>query len=530
MRLCHVGAGESKVSLSSSLVGTPLDLSADDRRALEGLAHRDDRQGERARVLLEADGLSARDAAAACGVAATTVARWRNRYRELGPGGLVDRERSGRPAPATDRELLRALLIPRDEPWTTRRVAERFGVSQSVVARAWSASFAPSAEARAVVGHGGRVLLGLRVDARGSVIALGTLYESQARRPAEHRNQGSLRTLLALDQVRPRRGGEGAARFVRSLAAEPSDIVVLSSSGTARSQPDWRVVRQWGSLLAPLASAIVEPEPDQLRHVAHAAALWAASESDDAFVWSLDQGSPSPNPGRGPSMSPVDPLGPAVTAVCSALREGGGVADGAISTSALALLMGCSRDAARRCLVRLESEGLLLAGRNGASRLIVPTPDEVLEVYAARRSLGSLLVRRAASERPGLALTRRALEQFVRVGKTDQPWVVGEADLAFQDALAHDAGAPRIARMFCRLTQQLRLFIATLGLRYSYPGDASVQDDHDLLVALEAGDEMLALELWRSKMSRAVGYMVQQLPRESRSRSTGMVRYLDADL
>lgn len=504
--------------------------NADEQHTLAALAMLDDRRGERARVLIAIDGLVAADAAAAIGVAPTTLTRWCDRFREHGSRGLDDRSRSGRPRTVTEREVLLTLLEPSEVPWTTRRIAERIGVSQSVVARAWSAGFAPSPEAEAAVGRRRVSLLGLRVDGQGAILVLGESGRSTRRTGGVQQARASLRTLLVLDAVSPTIGTGGATGFVSRLTAGRSDAIVISSSARTRSMRARHVVERWGSLLGPLADGLDEPDPNQLHELAKAAARWSASGDIVAFEWSAKSHMSRSRSDSALAMTRADPLEPSVTAVCSALVLGGGLGDGRLATGDLATLMGCSRDTARRALARLVAEGLLLPGGAKASRLIVPTSDEVLEVYAARRALGALLVRRAASEGPALDRTRDALEEFLRISATGEPWLVGEADLAFQDALAHDAGAPRIARLFGRLTQQLRLFIATLGLRYSYPSHDSTRDARDLLAAVAARNEQLALEIWRAKMSRAVGYMVHQLPPAGQARSTGIVRYLDANL
>ena len=106
------------------------------------------RVAQRARiVLLAADGMMNKDIAVQVGTDRRTVARWRQRFAELGPAGLEkDAPRGGRPATQrarVARKIVKATLEttpPNATHWTTRTLAQHLGVSRSMVHRVWQAN------------------------------------------------------------------------------------------------------------------------------------------------------------------------------------------------------------------------------------------------------------------------------------------------------------------------------------------------------------------------------------------------------
>jgi transposase len=98
----------------------------------------------RARIVLASHaGQSNREVAAALGVAAQTVGKWRARFLAARAAGLLDQPRPGAPHSIPD-ELVEAVLAktlherPPDAPrWSSRRLAQAVGVSQRAVVRIW---------------------------------------------------------------------------------------------------------------------------------------------------------------------------------------------------------------------------------------------------------------------------------------------------------------------------------------------------------------------------------------------------------
>jgi len=98
---------------------------------------------QRARiVLLAADGVSNTAIAEKVGVTRATVIGWRCRYERSGITGLLDKKRSGRPRNVDHRAVVAATLKPPPKKlgvthWSSRLLAERLGIGNATVARAW---------------------------------------------------------------------------------------------------------------------------------------------------------------------------------------------------------------------------------------------------------------------------------------------------------------------------------------------------------------------------------------------------------
>jgi transposase len=101
---------------------------------------------QRARIVLAAaDGRPNEAIAAELAVTPHTVGKWRRRYLERGPDGLLDEPRPGAPRTIGD-ERVEALITRTLEQkplgathWSTRSMARRMGMSQSSVSRIWRA-------------------------------------------------------------------------------------------------------------------------------------------------------------------------------------------------------------------------------------------------------------------------------------------------------------------------------------------------------------------------------------------------------
>ncbi|HXH78938.1 IS630 family transposase [Nocardioides sp.] len=123
-------------------------LRSGDREVLEGWTRSSTvRAGaaKRARILLlAADGVGNRRIAELVGASPTTVIAWRERYTEHGLAGLADRDRPGRPRELDHRAIVAETLKPPPKKlgvthWSTRLLADRLGISNTSIARAWRA-------------------------------------------------------------------------------------------------------------------------------------------------------------------------------------------------------------------------------------------------------------------------------------------------------------------------------------------------------------------------------------------------------
>jgi DNA-binding GntR family transcriptional regulator len=183
-----------------------------------------------------------------------------------------------------------------------------------------------------------------------------------------------------------------------------------------------------------------------------------------------------------------------------------------VPEASLARLTHASRRQVRDALTALAFDGLVNLQEGPGAIVPEPTLDDVTETYAARRVLGGIIIQRAVAYRPGsLGPAHEALDRLHAAARTGDSWVTGEADLLFQDAIADMVGMRRIPGMFKRLTVQLRMFVAVMGLDYAYSVDAMVKEDSALIAAITRRDSGLALGLWNQKMHAVSQYMTQQL-------------------
>lgn len=128
---------------------TEIELSPDEREELERLSRRSRANRNiamRARIVLaSASGLSDVAVAAKVRVTNITAGKWRKRFAEHRLDGLYDEPRVGTPRRITD-EQVEAVVVQTLETtpkgrthWSTRKMAERAGISHASVGRIWRA-------------------------------------------------------------------------------------------------------------------------------------------------------------------------------------------------------------------------------------------------------------------------------------------------------------------------------------------------------------------------------------------------------
>jgi DNA-binding GntR family transcriptional regulator len=496
----------------------------------------------RARIVLATAGQPM--TAADLPVSSATAARWMRRFEAAGAAGLADLPRSGRP-PADRDAAMRALLVaPLLAPtvgWTSRTIAELTGHTQSAVARAWTQAYARRANGLDVrIPAGGLRLVAAAVDAANSVLVLaggaqlepgfsGPFMRSPRRPPFQALLAADLfasggpamvpassdpRADTALVRTARRRVGANAPVYVltrRPIAGlddRAAEVVVAEAFA-------------WQGLLGDLVGRCTRSPASELLAAQQLVMEWARG-GRTRFEWSVpDAGRPGrPLPPAADRTSPrtaprasSQALVDDVLAVLLDRITSGNLASGdRVTESFLARSVHASRSHVRDALRSLASSGLVdLEPHRGA---VIPTAHigDVVETYAARRALGALVVRRAAHWAPGaLSPVERALQDLLETARTGNAWATGEADLHFQDTLAASTGMRRIPQMFYGLTAQLRLFIAVMGLGYTYSIPGMCHDDTTLLERIRARDEAGAARVWHRKIDDAVAYMTTQL-------------------
>ncbi len=438
-----------------------------------------------------------------------TAQLWRGRWEELGRDGLRDRPRAGRPRGTVVDQVLLAPLGLRSERVSSHRVADACGVSQSTVARVWREAYdgdaLPELAGRrwALVGAvvaGGRSALVL-VDRGAGGIAASPAFLRSPRRPA-------LQVLLAGDLVAAP-GRVEVARLVADVRATHRGGLLVLGRRTAAGVDVVLDADAWQRLLPSLVAT--DTAHDALAALHRRLLAWDRSAP---LVWVAPATRPPERAAarRAPKARSTVIADEVLAAVHRRLAEGRLAAGDRITESSLAREVHASRSQVHDALLALGAASLVDLEPHRGACVPTPTPNDVIETYAVRRALGTLLVRRAAQAPPGgLVDAETALAALVDVGRTGDSRSAGAADLAFQDALARSTRMRRIPAMFETLSAQIWMFCAVLGVRYAYAVDAMVSDDTALLRHLRARDEPAAVSAWHRKMDDALAYMLEQL-------------------
>ena len=127
----------------------PLSLTVEERETLERWARRPKSAqalAQRSRIVLEcAAGKPNTAVAQKLGLTHQTVGKWRQRFLERRLGGLLDEPRPGAPRQVGDAHIEQVVRLtlestPADAThWSTRAMAKRRGLSQTMVGRIWRA-------------------------------------------------------------------------------------------------------------------------------------------------------------------------------------------------------------------------------------------------------------------------------------------------------------------------------------------------------------------------------------------------------
>jgi DNA-binding GntR family transcriptional regulator len=486
----------------------------------------------RARLVQDVLSLGPARAAREHGVTRQTAAKWAQRYRT---GGAAQLSRSAHRRRTTEELRRAALTAPLWMPttkWSSRSIADALGVSQSFVARAWESMRSGTAfsdDLTAATTGRQPAALGLLVTSQYVVLAVQltpvTRREAPAPparpHPAVHR---SLRAVLASDLVRPEVPATSAtddspfwdevvnaadpdATLMALTSAEAPMPAEVSVGRVCRDRGEWLslfpLFVDWGALLSPASALRLE---NDLR-------AWARAPRR-AFTWVR----PTPRVGhRGPERALADEI---VLTIRQGIAEGRLAGGDRVTERYLAGRLRTTRGQVRTAMRLLERDGLLTITTGHAAVVPVLTTNDVVETYAARRALGTLVIRAAVRWSPQERRSvEDALDVLERCASTGDAHRTGEADIAFQNALAEASGLVRIAPMLEVLADHLRMFIAVMGLDYAYPIDAMVRDDRAIFEAIDAGDGEVAAERWRVKIDDAAAYMLGQLS-TTRSRPT----------
>jgi DNA-binding GntR family transcriptional regulator len=165
-----------------------------------------------------------------------------------------------------------------------------------------------------------------------------------------------------------------------------------------------------------------------------------------------------------------------------------------LSEAELSAQFGVSRGPLREAMQRLVQEGLLRSERNRGLFVIELDDDDIRDVYAARSAIetaaASMILRNgnAAATRE----LRKVCDRMTRAAQKQDMVSLSDADLQFHEVLVTESLSPRLIRMHETLIVETRMCLTALEDKYRLTADV-VREHEEIIAALEAGDEALAL-------------------------------------
>ncbi len=167
--------------------------------------------------------------------------------------------------------------------------------------------------------------------------------------------------------------------------------------------------------------------------------------------------------------------------------------------------LGVSRGPVREALQRLIQEGLLTSLRNRGVFVVEFGPDDVVEIYDARRAIERFAALELHRDKPADHLEELAgivgkMRQAARVGN---PQKLAAWDIAFHDALVRSSRNRRLSRMFSTLMAETQICMSTVSSKYTQLSDL-VDEHQQLLDVIQTGTKSAVLKVIDEHLKSAV--------------------------
>lgn len=405
--------------------------------------------------------------------------------------------------------------------WTSDDVAKAIGASQSSVARTWRRLFDTS---RSTFSFPKQVTLNAVQMAGSEFLLVAQILEATS---LDH-------SLFAAQLMRsPRRAAIQtllAAPLLRNIESTQIDLSGLTQQFEANKQyllitncelPDlltnaYQVIRvdlkELQSLLVPLIQISHQTSAGNLRQLHHELITWAHSNQQE-FSWhastELDSRTKVSAGGRNSPLSiPQVIADQSFEWIVARIWSGELTAGDRITETGLAKGLHTTRNQSIDALRTLASAGLI--DHHDVRGYLVPKPtkEDIAEVYAARRLIGTEILKRIIAD-PKLDIQpiKESLDRLLTLAKTGNSYETGTEDMLLQNALAEISGLRNYPQIFATLAKQLRMYIAVLGLSYFYPIAGMVSDDTAIYRNIRERNITGALAAWNKKIDDSLNYM-----------------------
>lgn len=425
--------------------------------------------------------------------------------------------------------------------YSTRRVAELTGFSQTLVSRAVRRIRSGGGSSRTAVRgvtDGARAedqecgpllqLVHFSVEYPVITVGFGAVdgLAGPLRPQASHRRAAAVMAALRVSGAADwAPGDEHRALGAVQAAQDREEPLVVRWRPGLSSWPDF--LTEVAALLDRCRDSLDSVPADLLRQLAAGAGrglhgvVWTRGRTVPSKSQSSDSNAPRLAEYPAPGIDSTDQHRPGLTLsateqIAVALRRemisSGFRAGDRLSVAMLAQRLGLGHARVRNAMRQLADDGLLMHSEGGF-RVPYVTGTDVIDLYASRLHVGMVILRAcAAGHRKRLLPARLALGSLEAVAAQGSLADAGEADLRFQQELAEASGLRQSARSFHGLTLRLRMFISVLQLDYTPAAERLVAEDRRLLAAVLEGRAEDAVRIWRGKLDDAVRHMSASAP------------------
>ena len=426
------------------------------------------------------------------------------------------------------RGVLLAPLFTKATRWSSQDLADQLGTSQSTVARVWRAAFQEPDDRLTDVLNGNALdLIAVGIDADTCYIAFARTKQPPSQVDMTMRNPRRLplQTLLAADLRRTAlpastaRRESTAADRIAATGRDPKELLVL----VREPIPDFQLYVQhvvddearWQALLPTLLRTCVATPTAVLLQLQLQLVNWATTKRA-RFEW-VQQTPTTALPVLSSRDAQAPSLGQAIAdeafrVILQRIASGSLAAGDRITESSLQRALHTSRNQVRDALRSLASAGLVDPAMNRGALVPMLKAHDVIDTYAARRALGTVLIERVVTaKRRDLQRAETALSQMLRLAELNDARATGDADLRFQDELVAAAPMRQLPAMFRALSSQVLLFTTILGVKYVYSIPEMCADNVRIMKAVQQRDAAAAVAAWHRKIDAATTFMAANL-------------------
>ena len=182
----------------------------------------------------------------------------------------------------------------------------------------------------------------------------------------------------------------------------------------------------------------------------------------------------------------------------------------------LATSFGASRPTVREALQRLVQEGLVTAIPHRGVFVTTLSPEDIADIYDARRSIEtSAALRLAETQDPvALAALREQHRAMTAAVAADDPVTLTAEDMRFHEMLVACLRNRRLDRTSKTLLVETRMCLARLEGQYSMPQEA-VDEHLDIVSAIESANIAAVIKAVGDHMTNAAELLERLSARES---------------